>query len=254
MASSMFFKGGILGLVALITISFISLVITFVRIPSNQIIINGDVIKSSSFGLSFYNNAGDILFSVSPLNDYFYINNTSDHLTDKIISSNNGNFVQNVLSSLKGIVFNREELVWNTNNSEKSVNYVVNQINGGVEIKRTINSKVVVQSIGQVIKFCSDCLVADDKNRAYFNADTVQQFDIDTAMRLNLTPVVIGENQFLPLDITKIKIIDRNNNAKIEIPVRGNQVFLQYKWRLLEFKANLGKDGAFVSQEVLLDE
>jgi hypothetical protein len=92
-------KKGIIGLLALITISFISLVITFIRIPSNQVTINGGIIRSSSFGLSFYNNAGDILFSVSPLNDYFYTKNTSDHLADKITSSSNANFFQDILFS-----------------------------------------------------------------------------------------------------------------------------------------------------------
>ena len=254
MASSMFSKRGILSLVVLTTISFISLIITFARIPSSRVIINGDAVKSSAFDLSFYNNAGDILFSISPLNDYFYANNVKDHLEDKIISSNNGNFFQNVWSSLKGLIFNKEELLWNTNGSEKSVNYVVNQIDGGIKIQRTVNSKVAVQNIGQVIKFCADCLVADDRNRVYFNADTIQQFDVDTAKRLNLVPVVVGENQFLSPDVKIIKIIDRNNNLKIEIPVGPAQVFMQYKWRLLEFKTKLSKGETSVSQEVLLDE
>jgi hypothetical protein len=251
-------KKGIIGLLALITISFISLVITFIRIPSNQVTINGGIIRSSSFGLSFYSNAGDILFSVSPLNDYFYTNNASDHLADKIISSSNANFFQDILFSLKALVFNKKELIWNTVGGDtlgkRSVKYVVNQTNGGIDIQRTISANLDAKNIGQVIKFCSDCLVADDKNRVYFNADTVQQFDIDTATRLNLVPVIVGENQFLPQDINKLRIIDRNNNPKMEMPIKANQVFLQYKWRLLEFKTTLKKNETSVSQEILLDE
>lgn len=254
MVSSLFFKKGILGLIVLITISFISLVITFVRAPVNQTVINGGVIKSSSFDLSFYNNSGEILLSVSPLNDYFYTNNVRNHLENKIISSNNGNFSQNVWSSLKSLIFNNKELIWNTNGSEKSVNYVVSQVNGGIKLNRTVSSKLAIQNIGQVIKFCADCLVTDNKNRVYFNADTAQQLDIDTAKRLNLVPVVVSENQFLPQDITKIKIVDRNNNLKIEIPVNVNQVFLQYKWHLLEFKMKLSKNETSISQEILLHE
>lgn len=254
MSSSTSLKKGIVGLLALITISFISLVISFARIPSNQVVINGDSVKSSYFGLSFYDNAGDILFSVSPLNDYFYTNNASDHLEDKISKSDNGNFPQKLWISLKSLILNRKELVWNTNSNNNGANYVVKQINGGVMLQRTFNSNLDVTSIGQVIKFCPDCLVVDAKNRVYFNADTIQQFDIDTAKRLNLVPVVVGENQFLASDVSIIKIVDRNNNLKIEIPVNKAQVYMQYKWRLLEFRAKLVKGEKSVSQEVLLDE
>jgi hypothetical protein len=247
-------KKGIIGLVVLITISLFSLAISFARIPSNQVVINGNLVKSSSFGLSFYNNSGDILFSISPLNDYFYTNNASDHLEDKIIRTDNGNFLQNLWISLKGLILNRKELVWNTNSNNNSANYVVKQINGGIMLQRTINSNPDIATIGQVIKFCPDCLVVDDKNRVYFNADTIQQFDIDTAKRLNLVPVVVGENQFLASDVSIIKIVDRNNNLKVEIPVNKAQVYMQYKWRLLEFRAKLVKGEKSVSQEVLLDE
>ena len=254
----MFLKKGILGLLGLLTIGLLSLLSTFVRMPANQTIINGDAIKSSSFSLSFYGSAGDMLFSVSPLNDYYYVNNAKSHLEDKITSSDNGNFIQDIWLSLKTLILNKKELIWNVfgngASSKSSVNYVVNQISGGVDIQRTINSKINVRSVGQVIKFCADCLVTDNKNRAYFNADTVGQFDIDTATRLHLTPVVVGENQFLPQDITKVKIIDRENNLKMTIPVKQNQVFLQYQWRLLEFKANLVKGEIHTSQEVLLNE
>jgi hypothetical protein len=254
MVSSMFLKKGIIGFVALITISFISLVITFVRIPSNQVIINEDVVKSSSFGLSFYDNVGNTLFAVSPLDDFFYTNTVKDHLEDKIIGNNNGNFLQNIWSSLKSLIFNQKDLIWNTSGSKNSVSYVVEQINGEVKIQRAVGSGLAITSIGQVIKFCADCLVADDKNRVYFNTDTIQQFDIDTAKRLNLIPVVVGENQFLSSDVTKIRIIDRNNNLKIEIPLKASQVFLQYKWHLLEFKTKLNKNETSVSQEILLHE
>jgi hypothetical protein len=260
MDSSVFSKREMLGLAALVTIGLLSLAITFVRTPVNQVIINGGVVKSSPFDLAVYNNAGDILLSVSPLNDFFYTNKVKDHLSDKIITSTNANFAQDIWLSLKALVLNKKELIWNTVGSNASgkvkvnANYVVNQINGGIEIQRTFSPSAGITSLGQAIKFCADCLVTDDKNRAYFNADTVGQFDINTATRLHLTSVVVGENQFLPQDISEIKIIDRENNLKLTIPVKQNQVFLQYKWRLLEFKADLGRNGASVSQEVVLDE
>jgi hypothetical protein len=229
-----------------------------VRTPVNQVIINGDVVKSSPFDLTVYNNAGNMLFSVSPLNDFFYTNSVKDHLADKITGSSNSGFIQDLWVNLKSLVLDKKELIWNFvgNNvgGKKNINYVVNQINGGIEIQRTVSPITGIKSLGQAIKFCADCLVTDDKNRAYFNADTVEQFDIDTATRLHLTPVIIGENQFLPQDITEIKIIDRENNPKIVIPIKQNLVFLQYKWRLLEFKINLTRGKTSVSQEVLLDE
>jgi hypothetical protein len=258
MVSLMYYKKGLLGLVALITISFISLAINYLRAPVTQVIINEDVIKSSPFDVAVYNNAGGILFSMSPLNDFFYTNKAKDHFADKIISSNNAGFAQDLWSNLQNLALNKKELIWNFTGSNRSnktnISYETKQINGGVAIQRTFSPSAGVTSLGQVIKFCADCLVTDDKNRAYFNADTIQQFDIDTAKRLNLVPIVVSESQFLPKNITKIKIIDRNNNLKIEIPVRANQVYLQYKWRILEFKTNLLKGETSVSQEVLLYE
>jgi hypothetical protein len=258
MDSSTFLKKGIVGLVLLVTIGLLSLAVTFSRMPASQIIINAGVIRSSSFALSFYDTTGNLLFSVSPQNDYFYTNSVKDHLEDKISGTDNGNFLQNVWISLRSLVFNQKELIWNTvgssANGQESVNYTVNQVNGGVEIQRAVAAKSNIKSLGQVLQFCADCLVTDDKKRIYFNADTVTQADLETAARLSLTPVVIGENQFLPQDIKEVRVIDGNNNLKLEIPVLKAQVFLQYKWRLLEFKASLKNNGTAVSQEVLLNE
>lgn len=258
MESSTFSNNRILGLFVLIAIGLLSLAVTFTRMPANQVIINRDTVKSSSLDVSLYDNAGDVLFSTSPLNDYFYANNVKYHFEDKIVSSNNGGLAQTLWLSLKNLIFNKKELMWDVIGSNSfgkiSISYALSQVRGGVEIKRAFSSKMNAENLGQVIEFCPDCLVTDDKNRVYFNADTVRQFDIDTAARLNLTPLVIGENQFFPQNASLIKIIDRNNKLKMRIPVKSAQVFLQYQWRLLEFKIKFNKGETSISQEILLDE
>ena len=159
MDSSTFLKKGIVGLVLLVTIGLLSLAVTFSRMPASQIIINAGVIRSSSFALSFYDTTGNLLFSVSPQNDYFYTNSVKDHLEDKISASSNGNFLQNVWTSLRSLVFNQKELIWNTvgssANGQESVNYTVNQVNGGVEIQRAVAAKSIIKSLGQVLQFCA---------------------------------------------------------------------------------------------------
>lgn len=247
-----------MGLIGLIAIGLISLVVTFIRMPSNQVFINGNNLKGSAYSLNLYDSIGVVLFSISPLNDYSYSNTSKSHSEDKITSADDGGFIQNLWLSVNSLILNKKELVWNTKGNSQigktSLNYAVYQTPRGLEIHRTIVSQETVNALGQVIKFCPDCLVTDDKNKVYFNADTVEQWDIDIATRLNLTPVIVGENQFLPPDVSLIRIIDRRDNLKMEIPLNGAQVYLQYKWRLLEFKIELAKNQHSVKQDIYLYE
>ncbi len=245
-----------MNLIVLATIGLASLAVTFARIPSNQVFIDGNRVESSAFALNFYNNSNAILFSVSPLNDYLYSDTTKIHLEEKIVEVNNGSLIQNLWFVVRDLVLDKKSLAWNTNGNiqegKASVDYLVSQTKKGLEIQRTITVKPAVNKIGQVIKFCADCLVTDDSNKVYFNAETVTKSDIDTATRLNLTTVIVRESQFFPPSVSLIKIIDRENNLKMEIPLNGAQVYLQYKWRLLEFKAGLSKGVSSIKQEIFL--
>jgi hypothetical protein len=258
MESSVFFKKGWWGLVALATIGLASLAVTFAGNPFTQIFIKGDNIKSSAFNISLSAGDGQLLFTVSPLNDFYYTITGKDHFADKIIRFNNGNLLENIWLASKALLFNQQELAWNTLGKslvgEFTANYLVESTAKGVVLQRQISPADKFNYVGQVIKFCPDCLVTDAKKRAYFNADTVQQADINTATRLGLTPVVVGENQFLSLDVAAVNVVDRENNPKFTIPLNGAQVYLDYRWRLLEFKVPLGKGQNLVKQEIYLDE
>ena len=83
---------------------------------------------------------------------------------------------------------------------------------------------------------------------------TVEYKQYETATRLGLTPVVVGEYQFLSLTKKRLTSWTGRTIPSLTIPLNGAQVYLDYRWRLLEFKVPLGKGQNLVKQEIYLDE
>ncbi len=230
----------------ILAIGFISLLVTLVRMPVSSSFAGGQRIESSSYGLSVYQPSGSTLFTITPLNDYFYDGQAKEHLENKLLQSGNGNLFSEAVLDIENVVFNKDGLLWKTKglNSKggSSVSYSVESSNGGIKITRGINlQKVEPTAIGQVFTICSDCMVTDNTNRAYFNGDTVNSDLINIALKANKVPTIIGENQSFPAGITKIIIIGRDGKEKMSMPVAGETIYLQDKWHLLEFKTPVAK-------------
>lgn len=229
-------------LAILIAIGLISIVITIVRMPVNRYFANGEKIEASSFGVSIYRGTDNPLFTITPLNDYYYNGSAKEHLENKLTESNNGSVVSEAIQNFNNLLFGKEKLTWNTqgenSKGESSVNYTVEYKGGAIKITRTVKlGTIEPTAIGQVLNICSDCIVTDDKNRAYFNGDTVTNYEIGVAQRANKIPVIVGEQQSFPEGVSKLIIIGGDGKVKMSIPVsKGDLVYVQDKWHILEIK------------------
>ncbi len=241
-----FLSKNVFKLLLLLIIGLVSLAVVFLKTPINSFYAAGNKVESSGFVLSIYDKSANVLFSVSPLNDYYYQGIIKDHLENKLVNSNSGNLIQQVILNFQALILNKKSLIWNTEgnngNGKVLVNYTVNSAPGKIEIVRQIEfEKIKADSISESITICRDCLITDDKKRAYFNGFSITQQKIDSALRLGFIPVALGENQSFPLDISKILILNVNGKTQVEIPISNNLVFLQDKWNLLEVKSAVKK-------------
>ena len=239
-------KTNIFKLITLLAIGLVSVWITLIRMPVNKSFAGGQKIEASSYGVSVYNGSGNLLFSLSPLNDYYYDGLAKEHLENKLAKSNNGDLLSQALTGFNNSVFGKNQLVWNTTGENSkgasAVNYSVEYAGGGIKITRTVSlQKITPTAVGQVLTICNDCMVTDDKNRAYFNGDTVNSYLINIALGANKVPTIIGENQSFPEGVNKLMIIGRDGKEKMSIPVGGESIYLQDKWHILELKTSTQK-------------
>jgi len=228
-------------LVVLALIGLISLVLLFLVQKTVKITADGNSVESSKYSLSVFDNSGSLIFSISPLNDYYHKDSIKEHLEIKLTDSNNGNLLDQFLITTNGLFFNKRTLIWDTiGNSSKgkvSANYKIEEIENGIKITRNISlEKINPSQIGQVLRYCSGCIIADDKKRAFFNGETIDSAKTSLASRLKLTAFVLGENEFFLPGSKKIFIIGSDGIVKTEIDTKGSEVFLQERWNLLEFK------------------
>ncbi|MCL4353622.1 hypothetical protein M1615_04125 [Patescibacteria group bacterium] len=249
-------KANIIKGLILIAIGLISIIVVFGRMPVSKIFIDGYKVESSFYSVDAYNSSGSRIFSLSPLDDYYYSGKAKEHLEDKLVASGNGNFLSQAVLSFTNLFFGKTKLIWNTKgrNSKgfSTVTYSINSIGKGIRITREIRLEhVSPTAIGQSVVICSDCMVTDNRNRIYFNGDSLNDYLINAAFLLKKTPMILGENQSFPNDISKIRIIGRDGKEKMEIPVvSGEAIYLQEKWHLLEFRVGAGKQA--VSQTIYI--
>ncbi|MCL4415435.1 MAG: hypothetical protein M1268_00940 [Patescibacteria group bacterium] len=227
----------------IIIIGLSSLVFTLSKIQTDHIFIKNGEVKTAAYNIDFYNNSGKLILSVSPLNDYYYDGFAKDHLLTKIKASDKGSLFQQISLTIKGLLFGEKQLIWRAsgNNSKGNitVNYSIEDKSDRIEITRKVQFvKTVATGIGQAVIFCPDCLISDNMHRVYFNGNSFNGEKMNLALKLNLLPFVLGENQFFPAGISKIIVLDSRGKTQIEIPVSPrDQIFLQDKWHLLEVKS-----------------
>ncbi|OGH09841.1 MAG: hypothetical protein A2152_02920 [Candidatus Levybacteria bacterium RBG_16_35_6] len=231
-------------LTVLALIGLISLFLLFVSPKTVKITADGNSVEASKYSLNVFDNSGSLIFSTSPLNDYFYIDSNKEHLELNLIDSNNGNLLDQFLITTSSLFFNKRILIWDTigNNSKGKLNanYKIEEIENGIKLTRNIKfEKIKADGIGQVLKYCSGCIISDDRKRAFFNGDTITSSKTALASKLNLTAFALGENEFFLPGSKKIFIIEPDGTVKAEIDTRESEVFLQEKWNLLEFKTPL---------------
>jgi len=227
--------------------------------PQTANFVAGNRIEASTYGITVYNSFGNTLFFVSPLNDYFYQDSVKEHIQNKIATSNDGNLLQKTILSIEDPLFNTKSLVWNANgvNSKGKVseNFTVKSFSNKVEVIREIVlSSAQANAIGQVISICSDCLVVDDKSRAYFNGDLITTQKLDNAARLHLTPVLVSKNQAFSLDSLKMSVLSAEGKVQMELvmPKKG-EMFLQDEWHLIELKIPITKNSnPKITQEIFI--
>lgn len=235
-------------------IGIASLITVFLRMPPNRVFVNENQLITSTYGISLYDKLGNLIFSVSPLNDYFYLGKAREHIENKLTGSNNGNLLEKISVSISDLFLNRKSLIWDTkgknSKGESGENFVIKVSKGFVEIDRRMYLSVQTGLVGQSLTICPDCLVIDDKKRVYFNADLLTSEKLQNAQNLNLTVFIIGENQSLPL-ASKIFILKVNGQKQMEIDAKNYEVSFQEKWHLLEFKTKVkNSSNAFVNQKI----
>ncbi|MBI2049685.1 hypothetical protein HYT32_02155 [Candidatus Roizmanbacteria bacterium] len=215
--------------------------------PNTTFFLGRNKVEASGFALSVYDSSGNLTFSASPLDDYYYEGTARNHLQNRLMNSNNGGFIEQTRLTIENFLFKKKSIIWkavgDNGEGEVLVEYAISPRADGLKIVRTIEFiKNIPDSIGQTIKICQHCLVVDDKKRAYSNGDSKLQQHINTASRLNFVPVILRKNQAFPSDISKIIIVTFNGKEQIEIPISGSQVFMEDSWYLLEFKSNVKKN------------
>lgn len=247
--------------------TFKILVLTFIGIVSLSLVLWRSPIKKnfseagkaelSSYGMTFYGNFGNIIFSLSPLNDYYYDFSHKEHVFSKSTGSKNGSFMDQAVITMRGLFLNKKDLVWEgigeNSRGEVGVKYEVKYVEKSIEIRRKIEIKdSKFTNIGEAIKICPGCLVADDKERLFFNGDLVNEDKINLATDLKKILFALGNNQSFPQDISKITILNRDGKTLLEIPVTDQEIFWEEEWGILEFKTKFSlNEGARKNTQVI---
>lgn len=240
-----------LGVLALIGLVCLFLIFYFQK--TVKITAKGSQVEYSKYALSVFDTSGSLIFSISPLNDYYYQLSKEYHVEEKLNDSNTGNVIDQFLIAFKGLFLNSQSITWKTNgvneHGDASTNYNIQETKNGIKIVRKVNLKTKADELGQVLKYCSGCIISDDKKRAFFNGDTITDSKTLLASKLNLTVFVLGENNYFLNGIKKVFIIASDGTVKAEIDTQGSEVYLQEKWNLLELKTPL--NGNSVSQTIV---
>ena len=241
-------------------VGFLSLYLLFFRSPAKNSFFENGKAELSSYGLAFYGSPGNMIITISPLSDYYYDFSHREHIFNKLTKSDNGSFIDQLLISLRGLFINKKELVWNSegenSRGETSVRYEVRHKGKEVELVRKVKfNKSKFTNMGEAIKICAGCFVADDKKRVYFNGALLTEDKIQIASKFNYIPFALGDNQTFPSDILKIFIVQRDGGIIAEIPVSNEEIFMEEQWQLLEFKTafKLSKNTAETTQLIYIN-
>lgn len=233
----------LLKILVLTLIFGISLFFLFWRQQVKKINDENGTIELSSYGITVFGNYGNIVFSMSPLNDYYYNFSHKEHIYSKQTFYRKNNLFDNASVDIKGLFLNREELVWKGEGFNSvglgKVGYEIKFSGKKIEIKRNINiESSKITNVGEALKICQGCLIADDKGRVFFNGELINENKIKIASDLNRTLFALGANQSFPQDISIIYMLNTDGEALIEIPITNQEIFFDEEWGILEFKTN----------------
>lgn len=244
-------KNRFLILLLIIFTTATSLAVAFLRMPKESVFDSFGKAESTPYNISFYNNYEEIIFTVSPLNDYYYRGSLKEHLVNKLGEDKRKNLWQEFLVSMKGLFLNRKELFWEVSENDFTTSYDVLSKSNEITILRKVKSlEKDFDAIGQSITICPKCLITDDQKRAYLSDSDLDKGKIDILEKIKFIPVIVREEQFLPSDIKKISILNETGESMLDIPVLNNeQISFQDKWEILEFKTPISQ-----GKEVLLKQ
>lgn len=232
---------GILKVFLLLTIGSLSVIFLLPKNPTNQIFVPQGEIDATRYGFNLRMSSGEQFFFGFPLNDFYYHGFSKNHLLDKVTESRGGNIWEELSKILKEVFLNEKSakltLKGSNHDGNGEIDYEIKYSGGKIEIEKKISLDKNFDAIGETITICPDCFVTDDKNRIYLNRGSLTQNLIDFATKMNLTPLVIGEDQFFPVATSKIIILNHDGKVKIQIPTYSNeQISLRGGWNLLEIR------------------
>lgn len=243
---------------SIITISLISVVVVLNQTANKTAFFEAGSIEVSPYAAAVYNLQGIKMLSISPLDDFVYRDDKKTHLGEKIKKSSNGSLldilfqlIHNTFSAGKNILWRVE---FTSTKSPVTINYYLTTHDQRIDIERKALFLNNFGSIGKSIIYCSDCFVGDDKNRLYFTDNPEEKLNF--AKKFNKIPISIGKNQSFLNDANFVIVFMRGGEKAFSVPIDGEEVFLDEKWHLLEFKQNLGveKDKSSVKQTILLSK
>lgn len=238
----------LIALLVLIVVSVFTLWNETFQMPPQRILTDKYRIVQSQYSIDFISNrTGEELFSISPLEDYIYSDNKKDHIYNKTNYTAKNDLLTRLLR-----FFPRPQISWELTSKKIGVSYYIKENNAVIGILRVLSSNKIPDAIGQSVVFCFDCFVKDDKMRIYFNPNQTDDDKFKISSKLNLTPYIIQENQFLPHGIGKISVVDREGKTQFEVYTDDRQdVYYSARFHLLEFKTYIDKKMPYISQKVV---
>jgi hypothetical protein len=228
-------------ILTIFTIGLLSVGFCLLRSPINQVFVPQGEVNANGYGISLQEASGESFLLGSPLNDFYYRGFSKNHVLDGVVKNKNENLLEDFLTEAKELFLNKKGLgmIFEGENHEGSgiANYRVKYSDNKIEIERDIALDKNFDAVGLAVGICSGCFIADDQNRVYLNREFLSPDAINFATKMKLTLLIIGENQFFPSGASKIIILNKNGEVKMQIPTYPNeQISLQGNWNLLEFK------------------
>ena len=231
----------ILRVFILLTMGSLSIVYFLLKNPANQIFIPQGEIDATKYGFSLRTSSGEQFLFGIPLNDFYYHSFSKTHLLDKVLESKRGGVGEELLTTIKSVFLNEKSVKISfggrNHDGNGEISYRVKYSGNKIEVEREITLDKNFDAIGQTIVVCSGCFVADDKERLYLNQGFLTQDVVEFATKMNLVPLVIGENQFFPAGASRIIVLNGDGKTVMQMPTYANeQILLQGGWNILEFR------------------
>lgn len=228
----------------LILLVFIGFGLIIILINLNRTIINtlyesAYQVKTGTYSIAVLNSSNEEIFKISPLDDFYYHGLTKDHLSDQNSFKQLNPPTDKLLPFLNDILLGKRLLLWRSTGKDKiQIQYQIQPLERNtLKIDRILtNFNPKTYAIGQSLVYCADCIVTDSLNRAYFLKEFYTPEKENIVKSLNLDPVIL-ETALLPKTLSKITVIDSEANFKFSTTVNPDQeVYLEQKWNILEFK------------------